>query len=136
LRTLVVQGPDRRLLQRLDRLIGDMAKAAEQGNWTSLTSSDLRFHETLVDGAKSKRLSRMYKTLMVESGMCLAMLRPAYTEYDSLVDEHRELRAALHGPDPEQSVALLRAHLADAVESLVKLSNQHDAADLQRTERS
>jgi DNA-binding GntR family transcriptional regulator len=125
LRALVTQRPDRRLLQRLDRLIVEMGKAAEQENWALLTATDLKFHETLVGASKSKRLSRMYATLMVESGMCLAMLKPAYADYAALVDEHRELRAALAVADSEQTMTLISAHLKDAVQTLVELSDHN-----------
>jgi DNA-binding GntR family transcriptional regulator len=127
LRALVAQRPDRRLLQRLERLIAEMAKAAEQENWVVLTATDLRFHETLVDASRSKRLSRMYATLMVESGMCLAMLKPAYSDFRSLVDEHMELLAALSSADSEHVMSLIEAHLHDAVQSLVALSDHNGA---------
>jgi DNA-binding GntR family transcriptional regulator len=127
LRALVAQRPDRRLLQRLERLIAEMAKAAEQENWAVLTATDLRFHETLVDASKTKRLSRMYATLMVESGMCLAMLKPAYSDFRSLVDEHMELLAALTSADSEHVMSLIEAHLHDGVQSLVALSDHNGA---------
>jgi DNA-binding GntR family transcriptional regulator len=78
----------------------------------------MEFHRTLVDASGSKRLIRMFRTLVAETRMCLSGLEWSYTLRSGLVAEHRELLAALESGSAETIAELIDAHLEGAVEML------------------
>lgn len=99
-------------LSLLRQLVDEMAGAADAGTWTEVAASDLRFHEALVGGARSPRLSRMYATLVVETHLCLRLLLPAqHPDPREVVAEHRTLLAALTEGDAEAAGACVARHL-------------------------
>jgi len=104
----------------LEAALRDLKVAARNGDWDAATVADRRFHEAIVAAANSPRLTRMFKTLMVETAMCLRALERAYTDAEHLVQEHREILDALQAGDREASVSALRAHMDDAVERLIR----------------
>ncbi len=105
------------VVRALDDLIAEMQEAVTGDRWDDVADADLRFHETIVAASNSKRLVRMFSTLLVETRMCVAALEPAYPLREDLVEEHRLLRDALADGDPG-AVALVEAHLRDAVRAL------------------
>ena len=129
LQILASKRPGKPIFTRLDRLISDMRRGALRHDWAALTDADLKFHQLLVAASKSKRLARMYGTLIVESGMCIAMLKPAYSNYERLVDEHVALRRAIDTMDAESLTIQIEDHLRDAVNSLLAVSPNGDAPD-------
>jgi DNA-binding GntR family transcriptional regulator len=129
LQILATHRPTRSVFTRLDRLISEMRKGALRGDWAALTAADLKFHELVVAASKSKRLVRMYATLVVESGMCMAMMKPAYSNYERLVDEHVALYRAIDTMDAETLTVQIENHLRDAVNSLLEVSRNGGAPD-------
>lgn len=89
-RVLLERG-DRSSFANLERLLERMSKAAQRDRWAAVADLDLQFHETLVAASGSKRLVRMFSTLIVETRVCLQALEHAYPARQALVDEHREL---------------------------------------------
>lgn len=102
----------------LDTLVERMSGVAAEDRWSELAELDLGFHETLVRLAGSARLRRMFDTLLAETRLCLAGLREAYPVRKELVDEHRRLVYALRAGDEAGVLALVDAHLGDAVRDL------------------
>jgi DNA-binding GntR family transcriptional regulator len=88
---VLLNGGNRAYLDKLDRLLERMARAAERDKWAAVADLDLQFHETLVAATGSKRLVRMFSTLIVETRMCMGELERAYPARLALVEEHREL---------------------------------------------
>jgi DNA-binding GntR family transcriptional regulator len=108
---------DAEAFARLAKLVERMASAARRDRWAAVADLDLRFHEALVAASGSKRLMRMFSTLVVETRMCLQALEPAYPARQDLVEEHRELLEAIRGRR-KGALRLVDRHLEAAVESL------------------
>ena len=123
--TILARRADEAAFGRLDELIEVMSSAADRKAWEDLADADLRFHEALVRSTNSKRLQRMFGTLLVETRMCLARLESAYPFHKRLVLEHRNLLGAMRRGDERVAMAVIDAHLEDAVEDL---SNAQDSA--------
>ncbi len=104
------------VLDALTELVGEMAVAAAHGRWAELAEADLRFHETLVAGAGSPRLARMYATLVVETRLCLRALPAEHPDPAEVVAEHRALLDALGAGDAVAASAGVGAHLASQIE--------------------
>lgn len=117
---LVVMRDDRgsELFEELEGLLTEMAERARGDDWAAVSDLDLRFHETLVRGSGSKRLNRMFRTLLVETRMCMGALRFAYPDAGELVEEHRSLLAAMREGEEERALGLLEAHMDKAVRDL------------------
>ncbi len=110
--------------EKLLSVIGDMSAAAESGDVSGVTQADIAFHELLVSLARSPRLTRMHKTLLTETQMCIHALEQTYANVDVRVDEHRAIAEAFGAQDPSLCDRLLVAHMDDAVERLTA-ANAH-----------
>ncbi len=128
-RTLLRRSDKQEMFDRLAKLIASMDSAADNGEWESLVKFDLRFHEQLVGLSSSKRLRRMFDTLLVETRMCMMRLEAAYPVHGRLVYEHRELLDAIREGDERKALALIDAHLEHAVIDLVSARNVGKASN-------
>jgi DNA-binding GntR family transcriptional regulator len=95
----------------LEEAVEQLGNAARQGDWQRITDVDLRFHETLVAASGSKRLVRMFSTLLVETRMCLMRLQAAYPAPEDIVPQHRELVEAIKAGQEERALELVQAHM-------------------------
>ncbi|WP_199432403.1 GntR family transcriptional regulator [Qaidamihabitans albus] len=119
----IMRGGDRdRVAAMLDDAVHAMAEADQQDDPAALTEADLRFHEELIEASGSRRLTRMARTLLIETRMCLSALqetyRKSYQGADERVAEHNQIIDAIRQDDEETVLALLEAHMEDAVQRL------------------
>lgn len=105
--------PDR--LGELEQVVSQMGAASQRGDWSSLADLDLRFHARLVAAAGSPRLQRMMRTLLVETRICQGALKGRYARDTDLADEHRDILDAIAAGDQQKALALVSAHMDDAV---------------------
>lgn len=115
---LLLERNDSAALEELSNLVGRMEAAAERGRWSSVVDLDRRFHETLVSAAGSPRLTRMFRTLLAETAMCMAALESAYPVRRDIAGEHRLLLEALTAGDLDRVLACIEEHLDEAVRHL------------------
>jgi DNA-binding GntR family transcriptional regulator len=114
-----LRGGDRdRIADLLEQTVVEMATAASEDDPGALSTADLRFHEALINASGSKRLVRMARTLLIETRMCLTALQSTYQRVEERVEEHTKLIQALRDGDEETALALLEAHMEDAVQRL------------------
>lgn len=108
---------DTAAFDRLDAILDEMARA-EPGDWSTVADHDLRFHEELVEATGSKRLGRMFRTLITETRLCLTELEAGYTRQQDVVEEHREIVRAMRDGDVDRARRLVSAHFDHALEVL------------------
>ncbi|MDT7803782.1 MAG: hypothetical protein QOI78_7215 [Actinomycetota bacterium] len=114
-----IRGGERaRIAEVLERTVAEMAAAASDDDPSALSTADLKFHEALINASGSKRLVRMARTLLIETRMCLTALQGTYQRVEERLDEHTKLIHALREGDEETALALLDAHMEDAVQRL------------------
>ena len=99
-------------------VVEQMEQAATRDLWAELGDLDIRFHDLLVGASGSRRLQRMYQTLLVETRMCVSGLRPLYSRAEELAAEHRQLLEAVRSGDQRRALELIDAHMLDAAERL------------------
>ena len=58
----------------------------------------------------------MARTLLIETRMCLTVLQGTYQRVEERVDEHTRIIEALRAGDEKTALALLEAHMEDAVQ--------------------
>ena len=80
--------------------------------------ADIAFHERLVALADSPRLTRMHKTLLTETRICIRALEKSYAEGDVRLAEHRAIAQSFLDRKPSVTDELLVAHMKDAVQRL------------------
>ncbi|HEY3466463.1 MAG TPA: GntR family transcriptional regulator [Amycolatopsis sp.] len=107
-----------RIAALLEHTVAEMATAASEDDPHALSTADLKFHEALINASGSKRLVRMARTLLIETRMCLTALQGTYQRVEERVEEHTKLIQALRDGDEETALALLEAHMEDAVQRL------------------
>jgi DNA-binding GntR family transcriptional regulator len=110
------QVPPAAMLQ-LQRLLDRLA-ASTGGPWAEVIAHDLAFHQALVDAAGSVRLSRMFRTLVAETRLCLLRLEPFYREGTEVIAEHRGILDALGSGRPAKAERLIRLHMDAAAARL------------------
>ncbi|HLT62793.1 MAG TPA: GntR family transcriptional regulator [Microlunatus sp.] len=120
-RQIFLTGNPERAGERLLRIWRDMERAARRNDVAAIGHWDVRFHECLVAQAKSPRLSRIHRTLMTETKLCINALGGSYPPPDERVPEHLELAEAMRAGDPDLFDRLLTEHMADAVRRLAKV---------------
>jgi DNA-binding GntR family transcriptional regulator len=94
------------LQQIVDRLAASVA-----GEWTDVITHDLDFHQTLVEAAGSPRLSRMFRTLIAETRLCLARLEPFYAGGTEVASEHQDILDAVRAGNVRKVDGLLQLHM-------------------------
>jgi DNA-binding GntR family transcriptional regulator len=104
-------------LTELEGIVDQLA-ASLGGAWTEVIAHDLAFHQTLVEAAGSPRLSRMFRTLVAETRLCLIRLEPFYQEGTEVVEEHRAIAEALRSGNRRRVEGLLQVHMDEAAARL------------------
>jgi DNA-binding GntR family transcriptional regulator len=117
--TLLAARPaDDAVFARIEALVDQMEAAAERLNWADMADLDLQFHETIVAATGSKRLIRMFRTLMAETRMCLTELETGYAVWRDLVGEHRVLLDLARRGKLRELQPTFQQHLDSAVRDL------------------
>jgi DNA-binding GntR family transcriptional regulator len=99
----------------VDGLLEDVARLESAGSDRPVVDDGvIAFHETLVGLAQSPRLSRVHRTLLTETRMCLGALDPDYATSAERVAEHRALAEAVRDGRARVVDRLLVGHMDDA----------------------
>ncbi|GAA1660924.1 GntR family transcriptional regulator [Fodinicola feengrottensis] len=97
-----------------DRMLARLAAMGPQASWAQRVQAHTDFHIALVDAVGSPRLSRLYAVVHEEMQLCLAQLQSTYPAPTALIDEHRQLLAAIRSGDPEVARTEMLAHMRRA----------------------
>jgi DNA-binding GntR family transcriptional regulator len=116
---LVIAGNRELAADRLGAAQQRMGEAARQGDARALGEADLAFHETLAAAAGSPRLERVTRTLLVETRMCMSALQDTYRVPADMAREHGALVDAIRAGDEARALAIVQAHMDDAVRRLL-----------------
>jgi DNA-binding GntR family transcriptional regulator len=114
-------------VEALDKYVTEMETAEAAGDWEAVGRFDLEFHTALVASTGSRRLQRMFTTVISETRLCLGALTGAEARHD-LVDEHRKICDWIRDGDTEQALAALGKHFDDAVITLTSTRSRAHAA--------
>ena len=112
----IVAGDHEAAGDELLTLVRKMSDA--EGDPAAVGEIDIAFHELLVHLAGSPRLTRMHKTLITETRMCIHALEATYSGAEARVVEHQQIADAIRAGDHLQADDLLVAHMEDAITRL------------------
>jgi DNA-binding GntR family transcriptional regulator len=116
--SLILRGDHAKAADALTKVHREMVRAAGRGDRAALSDADLRFHEVLVSLSGSPRLTRMHRTLLVETRMCLGALEATDRPAADAVAEHAALAEAVRRGDEADLLVLIDEHMADALNRL------------------
>jgi len=120
---IVLRSNDQESFQRLRLACQAMTDAAASGDLTTLSDADFRFHEVIVECARSPRLLRMHQTLIVETRMCLTALQGTYQDPDDQVKEHIRIADAIIAADEAETLRSVDDHMHEAIKRLTRSAN-------------
>ncbi|SEE29432.1 GntR family transcriptional regulator [Ruania alba] len=95
----------------LEQVLGQMAVAIDNGDWSGVASADLQFHEEIVHAAGSPRLSRMYGALIGEARLGINILVSSMDGRSDYLEEHRRIFDMLTNGDRQALLAELDRHI-------------------------
>jgi DNA-binding GntR family transcriptional regulator len=102
-----------------DELLDQVARMAAAGKGRAgVDDAVIGFHETLVGLAESPRLSRVHRTLLTETRMCLPGLDPEYAVSAERVAAHRDIAEAVQKGKAPAVDRLLVRHMDEAFDRL------------------
>jgi DNA-binding GntR family transcriptional regulator len=96
-------------------IVEQMAAATTPAEVSEL---DIAFHERLVQLADSPRLTRIHRTFITETRMCIHALDETYSASEVRGEEHRAVANAIKSGNLELTDQLLIAHMDDAIRRL------------------
>lgn len=115
---LLTRRQDPAAFAALAKIVEQMRRAARAEDWARVADRDLAFHEQLVAITESKRLIRMFRTLLAETRMCVMAVPPAYWAGNDLPDQHDAIVEAMRGGDELLAIERFDAHVVSAIRDL------------------
>ncbi|HEX3823464.1 MAG TPA: GntR family transcriptional regulator [Mycobacteriales bacterium] len=107
---IVTQQAPQQVFESLQTIVDQLADSLD-GVWAEVISHDLAFHQTLVEAAASPRLTRMFRTLLAETQLCLLRLEPFYDGRSEVVAEHQAILDAVRSGNLRTVDRLVRLHM-------------------------
>ena len=107
----------------------EIIEFAERGEDAPFARPDMEFHQALVLGHGSPRLSRMHDLIMGEIQLCMGQLQSHHLlRAQDIVVQHQGLIDAIADRDPELVSFLIRRHITNARDRLLTRFAEHGAA--------
>lgn len=111
-------------LMRLEEIICEMEGIEQEGDRLAAASIDLRFHRTLVENARHKRLLASWETMESLIMMLVYDSSASYPDIFGLPDRHRVILKAMKAGDAQAAEAAVRHHILSAGEQLLRSVEQ------------
>lgn len=124
----VIAHADPEAVEALGEAVAQMRRHIDDPNGADMAEADMRFHQTLVDHARSQRLSRLHSTILVETRMCLRAMRGTYSSGKERTDEHQALVDAIAAGDAAAADVLMIEHMRDGLHRLVGDADRDDVS--------
>ncbi len=107
-------------IAHLRELLARMQRAAEAGDSHALTEIDLVFHRALVTLADHALLLQTWRGLETRMRRVLSQQRQFYLSLHDAIGTHPDLVAALAVGDADRAAAVMRSHILDAREVILR----------------
>lgn len=106
---------DEEKIGKLDSILADMQKAANEQKVDKVISEDMRFHRTICELSGHRKLLKMWLTLQDQIKSFIAREEYFYGQSDQLVETHYPIIGAIKSGDSELVEKCVREHLKNAV---------------------
>jgi len=131
---LCVSRIDEAKIKRLDAILAEMQRAADDHNFEKMVSADMRFHHTIFEYSGNRRLLQLWITLEDQIKSFIALEEYFYERPQELVETHYPVLEAIRKADSGLAQDAIRKHLSQGLEVLKKdlYKNSRDRQDRQR----
>lgn len=110
----LLRSPNERALAELRRCVEGMRRAAARRAAAEVVRWDLEFHTVLMRAAGSRRLVRMFETLLAETRIALAA--GGRRQLDAaVIEEHAALLDALNAGDRRRALREIERHMRSGI---------------------
>lgn len=116
----LLEAKDPQDLNELERCVDAMRRAARDRDAATVATWDLQFHKALTDAARSKRLTRMFETLITETRIALSSGGQEPHLDKTVIDEHGDLLDALRAGDRRRTLSLVERHMDSGIRRRLK----------------
>jgi DNA-binding GntR family transcriptional regulator len=99
------------LLERAERLVGEMQKCAARDDVDGFFEANAAFHETFVDASGNSRLKETYRQLVEQMGRYRRRSLALRGSLRRSIAEHRTILRAVATGDAERAAHLLSEHI-------------------------
>ncbi|WP_228282021.1 GntR family transcriptional regulator [Rubrobacter marinus] len=116
-------------LEPLQALVGEMERAAREGDLVGVVDAEVRFHEELCAAAGNRYLSSVFHSLSGLVRMALSLDDATYGDLADVASEHLPLLEALGSGVEDRAVFAVQSHLHGIVggEGITRLGGDPDA---------
>jgi DNA-binding GntR family transcriptional regulator len=97
-------------LAELERVLGSMERAAAAGDLRSVVDADVRFHELVLEVSRLPHTTQIWRAIAPRIRACF-FYYDRDRDLSAVVDEHRELLAAIRSGDLDGLERLLDEHI-------------------------
>lgn len=116
---VVMAEPDADLIHTLEEILQEMDRGIKARSWSEVSRADLKFHQNIVHAVGSRRLNKMFSTLVAETLLCIYKFEGIYDHPGDIVDQHRRLFELLSSGDEAAYLREIDKHLKNSIKKLV-----------------
>lgn len=127
----IIRSQNSEAVAKVRRAYDELVKVSMGADAWVIGDADLAFHQTLVDVAGSRRLSRMMATLIIETRMASLSIADGYSVRRSISPTYQRLLEALQSGDAQAAINALTLQFAAAI---ARLSGRDDSVDTVETD--
>ncbi len=102
---------DKEIIREMEQICDDFASMIEKGYYSGACEADVKFHETLIRGAKSSRLANIYTNSNIPLFHFKLSSSSQVDDYAETSIEHRRIVECLKNNDLEAASQTLLQHL-------------------------
>jgi DNA-binding GntR family transcriptional regulator len=116
-------------VQSLQRLVDKLRAAARKRNYELIVELDLRFHRDVCSFPRNRRLLETWSRMITQLRAMLLTKYELYDDSPAIADSHQELLDAIRSHDPDRAEALVKTHIVETAERVLRLlESSEDAA--------
>lgn len=98
------------LIEQLEAELEALRAAARRGDARGQMKHDTRFHEIIVESTGNEVLLKMWRSLKVESGTLVSVVRGDW-DLNMIAEQHAPLLDAIKSRDPDIAGSQMRSHI-------------------------
>ncbi len=118
---LLFKHKDPEILEKLEQICADFSRMVEWGYLSGASEADVRFHQTIIEGSKNKRLQTMYADSNISLFNFKLSASSQLDDYKVINKEHRGIVNALKEDNFRIAKDILRKHLERGEEEMLEL---------------
>ncbi len=105
-------------IKTMQKSLDDFERAVNDQDKTALIESDSTFHDTIYSVSKNAKLKETIRNLQEQFYRFRTIYFNEYTNYQEIIDGHRQILAAIESRDGERAKQIVQAHIDIVIQSV------------------